>query len=94
MSANTQYDPNKLGWGAAILTCAFTAALGFTAYTIHKNTYRHPRDPMNVQVFHAEDMAKHEGGEAKHEGGEAKGEAEHAPSAEQGAAKAAEPAKH
>lgn len=87
MSANTQYDPNKLGWGAAIITCVFTAALGFSAYTIHKNTYRHPRDPMNVQVYHERDMAKHEGGEAK-------GEAEHAPGAEQGAAKAEEAAKH
>jgi hypothetical protein len=93
MSANTQYDPNKLGWGAALVTCVFTAALGFGAYTIHKNTYRHPRDPMNVQVYHAEDMAKHEGGEAKHEGGEAKAEGEHAGGAEQAAPKA-EAAKH
>jgi len=52
------YDPNKLGWGAAIITCVLTAALGLTAYTIHNNTYRHPRDPMNVQVYHAQDMAK------------------------------------
>lgn len=93
MSANSQYDPNKLGWGAAVITCAFTAALGFTAYTIHKNTYRHPRDPMNVQVYHERDMAKHEGGEATHEGGEAKAEGEHAAGAEQAAPKA-EAAKH
>ena len=51
------YDPNKLGWGAAALTCAMTAALGFTAYTIHNKTYLHPRDPMAVQVYHARDAA-------------------------------------
>ena len=55
---SAQYNPNKLGWGAALATCVMTAALGFTAYTIHKNTYRHPRDPMTQQVFHAEDVAK------------------------------------
>jgi hypothetical protein len=58
MSAS--YDPNKQGWGAALVTCVFTGALLFTAYTIHKNTYRHPRDPMNVQVYHARDAASHE----------------------------------
>jgi hypothetical protein len=81
------YDPNKLGWGAAIITCVLTAALGLTAYTIHNNTYRHPRDPMNVQVFHARDMAKAE--EGAHGAAKAEG-AEHA----EGAAKAekAEPA--
>ncbi len=52
------YDPNRQGWGAALATCVLTAALGFTAYTIHKNTYRHPRDPMTQQVYHAEDLAK------------------------------------
>ena len=89
MSANTQYDPNKLGWGAALVTCVFTAALGFGAYTFHKNTYRHPRDPMNVQVYHERDMAKHEGGEAA-----GAGAAEHAPAAEAGAPKTEEAAKH
>lgn len=49
------YDPNKQGWGAAAITCVLTAALGFTAYTIHKNTYLHPRDPMAVQVYHERD---------------------------------------
>lgn len=63
-SMSAAYDPNKLGWGAAALTCAMTAALGFTAYTIHKNTYLHPRDPMAVQVYHARDAAA-EHGEAK-----------------------------
>jgi hypothetical protein len=66
------YDPNKQGWGAAAVTCLLTAALGFTAYTIHKNTYRHPRDPMAVQVYHAEDLAEHSGAKAEH--GEAKAE--------------------
>lgn len=70
MSAQ-QYDPNKLGWGAALITCAFTAALGFGAYTIHNNTYRHPRDPMAQQVYYERDQAKHAGG-GEHEasGGE------------------------
>lgn len=79
------YDPNKLGWGAAALTCAMTAALGFTAYTIHKNTYLHPRDPMAVQVYHARDAAGTGG-----EHGEAKAEGEHA--AEGAAAGEAKPA--
>lgn len=61
MSAQ-QYDPNKLGWGAALITCVFTAALGFGAYTIHNNTYRHPRDPMAQQVYYERDQAKHAGG--------------------------------
>ena len=51
------YNPNKLGWGAAALTCLVTASLWFTAYTIHKNTYRHPRDPMNAQVYRDRDAA-------------------------------------
>ncbi len=85
MSAN-QYDPNKLGWGAAIITCAFTAALGFGAWTIHKNTYRHPRDPMNVQVYHDRDAGGH-GAAAGGEHGAAAGgehgaaEGDHAPAA-------------
>lgn len=87
------YDPNKQGWGAAAVTCLLTAALGFTAYTIHKNTYRHPRDPMAVQVYHAEDMAEHH--EAKAEGAAKEGAkpeaAAEAPAAE---APKAEAAKH
>ena len=55
------YDPNKQGWAAAALTCAMTAALAFTAFTIHKNTYRHPRDPMATQVYHERDGGGHEG---------------------------------
>ncbi|MCA2991130.1 hypothetical protein [Gemmatimonas sp.] len=80
MSAQ-QYDPNKLGWGAALVTCAFTAALGFGAWTIHKNTYRHPRDPMAQQVYYERDQAKHaaggdHGAAADHGGG-----GDHAPAA-------------
>jgi hypothetical protein len=78
-----QYDPNKLGWGAALITCIFTAALGFGAYTIHNNTYRHPRDPMNQQVYYERDQAKHAAGGAH---GAAAGEA-----GEHGAAEAAAP---
>jgi len=82
------YDPNKLGWGAAALTCAMTAALGFTAYTIHNKTYLHPRDPMAVQVYHERDAAGGgEHGAAKHE----PGADEHKTDSAAGAAKAAEP---
>lgn len=56
------YDPNKQGWGAAAVTCVFTAGLLYGAYSIHKNTYRHPRDPMNVQVYHAADSKPAEHG--------------------------------
>lgn len=59
MSAS--YNPNRQGWGAALATCVFTGALLFTAYTIHKNTYRHPRDPMAQQVYHDVDVARHNG---------------------------------
>ncbi|HEY0931479.1 MAG TPA: hypothetical protein VGE27_16270 [Gemmatimonas sp.] len=64
MSAS--YDPNKQGWGAAVVTCVFTGALLFGAWTIHKNTYRHPRDPMAQQVYHERDAAKH-GAAASHD---------------------------
>jgi hypothetical protein len=72
MSAQ-QYDPNKLGWGAALVTCVFTAALGFGAYTIHKNTYRHPRDPMAQQVYYERDKGGH--GAAGEHGGDSHGAA-------------------
>lgn len=62
---SAQYDPNKQGWGAALVTCVFTGALLFGAWTIHKNTYRHPRDPMNQQVYHAVDNGSH-GASAEH----------------------------
>jgi hypothetical protein len=80
------YDPNKLGWPAAAVTTVATLGLLFTAYTIHKNTYRHPRDPMNFQVYHAEDNAKHSTsashGEATHEAAPAAEGAPPAPAAE------------
>jgi hypothetical protein len=80
------YDPNKLGWPAAAVTTVATLGLLFTAYTIHKNTYRHPRDPMNFQVYHAEDNAKHSTaashGEATHEAAPAAEGAPAAPAAE------------
>lgn len=73
------YNPNNKGWGAAAITCALTAALAFTAFTIHKNTYRHPRDPMATQVYHERDGAGAEHGAAKAEGAEkpTAGEAKH-----------------
>lgn len=89
---SAEYNPNKLGWGAAALTCAMTAALGFTAWTIHKNTYLHPRDPMAVQVYHARDAAAAEHAPAKE--GEHAAEGDHAAGAAAGGeAKPAE-AKH
>jgi hypothetical protein len=92
MSAQ-QYDPNKLGWGAALITCIFTAALGFGAYTIHNNTYRHPRDPMNQQVYYERDQAKHAaGGEHGAAAGEHGAGEAHAPAAAEGEHKAAEAA--
>ena len=78
---SAQYDPNKQGWGAALVTCVFTGALLFGAWTIHKNTYRHPRDPMNMQVYHDRDAAPHATAEAAHaapaEGAAAEGAAAH-----------------
>jgi hypothetical protein len=93
MSAQ-QYDPNKLGWGAALVTCAFTAALGFGAWTIHKNTYRHPRDPMAQQVYYERDQAKHAaGGEHGAAAGDHAAPAgEHAPAAGEASHDAAAPA--
>jgi hypothetical protein len=73
------YDPNKLGWGAAAVTTVATLGLLFTAYTIHNNTYRHPRDPMNQQVYHAEDNAAHAAPAAHGEA--AAGAADHAEAA-------------
>lgn len=52
-----EYNPNKLGWGAAAVTVVGTLGLLFTAYSIHNQTYRHPRDPMMQQVYHERDAA-------------------------------------
>jgi len=57
MSGN--YNPNKQGWGFAAIVCLITAGLFFTARTIHMRTYRHPRDPMNQQVYRERDLEKH-----------------------------------
>ncbi len=76
------YDPNKLGWGAAAVTTVATLGLLFTAYTIHNNTYRHPRDPMNQQVYHAEDNAAHAAPAAHGEAPHAEAAADAAPAAE------------
>ncbi len=59
---STSYNPNKHGWGAAVATCVLTGALFFGAWTIHKNTYRHPRDPMAQQVYHERDATRSAGG--------------------------------
>lgn len=34
------------GWGAALFIVVLTAALWFTAFTIHKRTYHSPNDPL------------------------------------------------
>lgn len=65
------YNPNREGWGFASVVCLLTAALAITAYTIHSNTYRHPRDPMAKQVYHERDAA----GVGDH--GQAAGPADH-----------------
>lgn len=72
---SAEYNPNKLGWGAAAITCIVTAGLALSAYTIHKNTYRHPRDPMATQVYQQRDM---EAATAEHGGAAAMPAAEHA----------------
>ena len=56
MSSN--YNPNMHGWGFAAVICLITAGLFFTARTIHTRTYRHPRDPMNQQVYRERDLEK------------------------------------
>lgn len=61
---SAEYNPNKLGWPAAIITTAGALALLFMAYTIHDRTYRHPRDPMMQQVYHDRDAAGGEHGSA------------------------------
>lgn len=81
---NGEYNPNKLGWGAAAITVVGTLGLLFMAYSRHNATYRHPRDPMMQQVYHERDAA---GGE---HGAAASGE--HAAPAAEGAAKAGEAA--
>ena len=75
------YNPNKHGWGFALVVSAMTAGLAFMAYTIHNNTYRHPRDPMAQQVYADRDgeQGAH-GAEAKHgdeKGADDHGSAEH-----------------
>jgi len=74
---NATYDPNKQGWGFASVVVLLTCGLLYTAYSIHERTYIHPRDPMNVQVYHDRDKNGGESHGAKSEGaeGEKKGEA-------------------
>lgn len=42
------------GWGVALFIVALSAALYFTAYSIHKATYKNPRDPTDVPAAHAD----------------------------------------
>ena len=41
----------KGGWGAAILTTAAAVGAFLTAFWIHTQTYRHPRDVMMREVY-------------------------------------------
>ena len=41
----------KGGWGAAILTLAATATAFLTAWYIHTQTYKHPRDLNMREVY-------------------------------------------
>jgi hypothetical protein len=77
------YNPNTQGWPFAILICAITAGLFGAAYSYHKQTYRHPRDPMMQQVY--ANKAAHGEGEEHAEGGEHADE-EHAGEAKGGEA--------
>lgn len=45
-SSSAPVNNNAQGWGAAALTCIFTAALAITAYTIHQRTYQSPREQL------------------------------------------------
>lgn len=40
--------PGQQGWGFAAFICILTAALYFSAYMIHKATYKRPTDPTNI----------------------------------------------
>jgi len=47
---NGRYVPFRgpEGWGVAAFICILSAALYFTAYRIHKATYRDPRLPTTI----------------------------------------------
>ena len=42
------YTPARTnqGWGIALLVCLLAVALWIMAWTIHRNTYRNPMDPL------------------------------------------------
>lgn len=56
-SPNRHIPYKKGGWGAAILTTAAAVGAFLTAYYIHTQTYRDPRDVMMRQV--GEQTAQH-----------------------------------
>jgi hypothetical protein len=51
MPPNRHVPFKKGGWGAAILTTAAAVGAFLTAYYIHTQTYRHPRDVMMREVY-------------------------------------------
>ena len=63
----------KGGWGAAILTTAAAVGAFLTAFYIHTQTYKHPRDVMMRQRGSADAHAAAQTGQAP----ETKGAAEH-----------------
>ncbi len=42
MAANNTQDPNKLGWGFAMVIIVLAIAANVTAFSIHKATYLKP----------------------------------------------------
>jgi hypothetical protein len=62
MPPNRHVPFKKGGWGAAILTTAAAIGVFLTAFYIHTQTYRHPRDPM----MHQRGGASAHGGEPAH----------------------------
>ncbi len=66
------YNPNTQGWGFALVVCVLTGGLFYGAYSIHAATYRHPRDPMAVQVYSERDSVLESGSHS--EGGDHGGE--------------------
>ena len=46
--ARVPVDNNKQGWGVAAFVVLLAVAAAFSAWTIHKRTYQHPRAPITM----------------------------------------------
>ena len=56
------YTPARTnqGWGIALLVCLLAAALWVMAWTVHRNTYNDPTDPLSPSGSgHAAPAAEH-----------------------------------